>query len=28
VKQGVQICNKCNNKEVRSYFARLVRPDH
>ena len=28
VKQGVNICNKCNNKEVRSYFARLVRPNH
>ena len=28
VKQGVNICNKCFKKEVRSYFARLVRPDH
>ena len=28
VKQGVWICAKCNKKEVRSYFTRLVRPDH
>ena len=28
VKQGVQICQKCNHKEVRSYCARPVRPDH
>ena len=28
VKQGDRICTKCNNKEVRSYLARPVRPDH
>ena len=28
VKQGVYICQKCNNKEVRSYCAGPVRPDH
>ena len=28
VKQGDRICNKCNNKEVRSYCPGPVRPDH
>ena len=28
VKQGAKICEKCRTREVRSYFARPVRPDH
>ena len=28
VNKDVQICAKCKEKEVRSYCARLVRPDH